>query len=198
MALSGGKGNSKANTQSSSSTVNTTTTNVDNRIYTSDAGALTAATDIATTALRSNAAALDTATALIGDSVSSSLTLADRSGARVADVALGSLSDSLTFADRQNTRVADTATSSLIYGEEIFGKAGELVSHAFQDAFDLAGGVLKEGQVQLGNTVTNLNAIAREQSTSTDERVQDIAKQALYIGAGVVALIVAAIIWSRS
>lgn len=209
MSLSGGKGNSKANTQSSSSTTNTNITNVDNRVYTSDMGALTAAENIATASLDNNAAAFAGARQSITDAIADALgfgrdalTLADRTTSRSVDALSAGLSDSLTFADRQNTRVADTAlessTTALTFGKDVFGASGDLVSHAFDSAFEIAGGVLREGQVQLGNTVSNLNAIARQQSTTDSERVQDIAKQALYIGAVMVGLIAAAFIWSRS
>ena len=48
MGLSGGKGNSRADTQSSSSTVNSQTTSnyVDNRVYQSDMGAIDAAVQL--------------------------------------------------------------------------------------------------------------------------------------------------------
>lgn len=133
---------------------------------------------------------------------SDALTLSDRSSARVADIAdrsgkriLDATSDALTFGDRASARVADVSDNALDFGGDVLQGAAELVKGAFHDAFDLAGGVLREGQVQLGNTVSNLNAIARQGATGDAERVQDIANRALVIGAvmvGVIALAYAA------
>jgi hypothetical protein len=120
------------------------------------------------------------------------LALVDRSGMRIAEIAdrggerlLDATSDALNFGDRALTRNTDLATDSLAFGGNVLAGAGELVRGAFRDAFDLAGDVLTEGQVQLGNTVSNLNAIARQQSTGDSERIQDIATKGL-IGAGLV------------
>src|SRR5689334_13612899 len=63
MSLSGGKGNSRANTESSSTTVNETTNNVDNsvRVLATDFGSVQAGTDVARDALSANSDVAQTA-----------------------------------------------------------------------------------------------------------------------------------------
>lgn len=248
MATLSGKGNSKANTTSESSTSNVT--NVDNSIRTVDAGALATAQDISIAALDSAAESGRGARELISQVVSDAfdtvggglgdtLNFADRQNARVTDAALATgetllsgLSDTLNFADRQNTRssdaaletnksllsglfdilnfgdrqnarladaadansariadIADTsAQRALQFGGSVLADAGGLVRSAFEDAFSTASDVLKEGQAQVATTVSNLNNIARQQSTTDSERFQNIVKWALGAAAAMVAV----------
>lgn len=112
------------------------------------------------------------------------LQTAERISLAGLEEAFGFGTDALGLADRSVGRVADIAditSARLLEGSE---RAGELVRGAFSDAFSLASGVLERGQLQLGNTVTALNTIARQQSTSEAERIQDIATKGL-VGAGV-------------
>lgn len=117
------------------------------------------------------------------DAAADSLNFADRQNSRLGDLfsqagdwLAGSQSDALNFADRQNTRVSD-----------LFTGATDMLASAYESAFDTASDVLKEGQAQVATTVTNLNAIARQSSTSDAERNQAIVKYAL-IAAAVMAV----------
>ena len=204
MPLSAGKGNSRARTTSTSSTSNY----IDNSVTMVDAGVLEAATDVIGRSLDAAETLHSRSTQFAGDAVSDALSLgersvsgvlefADRAGERnldaidavsdagadalsfgksifgeALDALTGSQGDALNFADRQNTRLAD-----------LFTGAGDMLASAYENAFDTASDVLKEGQAQVATTVSNLNAISRQASTSDAERNQAIVKYALIAAA---------------
>jgi len=150
------------------------------------------------------------------DAVSSALNFGDRANERVASASNDALSfgksamatvldaisgafdaigggtqETLTFADRQNMRVADIADASsersLNFGTSLLQGASDLIGSAYESAFDTASDVLKDSQANVANTVSNLNAISRQASTSDAERNQSIVKYAL--GAAVIMVI---------
>lgn len=175
-----GKGNSKAKTTSTSST--TTVNNIDNRVYATDQGAVEKSFDFAE-------ANTDALLEVVGEAFDFA---ADGSSE-----ALGFATDALDFADAAGERQSDTFRDAFEFGRETQEGAAEFVSNLFNASLDAVTGVVTEGQLQLGNTVSNLNAIARQQSTSTDERVAGIAQYAI-IGVGaVVAVIAVALILRR-
>jgi hypothetical protein len=144
-----------------------------------DGGAQRLAADVALEALAVTEEGQRGARQLVNSAVSevlgfgeSALTFADRSNARLFETA-----------DAANSRIADIADvssqRSLQFASTLFGDTNELIRDAYSDAFGLAGNVLKEGQAQVATTVENVNAIARQQSTSDAERFQDIVKWAL-------------------
>lgn len=100
------------------------------------------------------------------------------------------------FADVTGSRQRDTLEDALGFGRSAFDfterateQQSDFARDLFGDSLAAVSGVLREGQAQLGNTVSNLNAIAREQSTSSDERVQSIARVAIFVAAGVAAIL---------
>jgi hypothetical protein len=95
---------------------------------------------------------------------------------------------------------ADNADRSFEFSEELFGNsldfAGKFAENQSERYTDFARGIVgdsleqvadtvKRSQDSLATTVTALNTISREQSKSTDERVQELAK---YVVIGVIAL----------
>lgn len=118
--------------------------------------------------------------------------------AEAIDAVTGSQRNALDFGGQALDRIADAADSDRGFLADVFDKSGSFASDIFGQALESVEGVLREGQAQLGNTVTTLNQIARQQSTSEAERIQDIAGQALKIGAIMVGLIAAAFIFSRA
>lgn len=194
--------------RSNANQTSTTTNLVDNSVNTIDAGALETAEDIATRSLDAAEALHRDSVNLADNAVSGALDLgersvagvlefADRSGelnlaavdavadagadalnfgraivGGVIDAVTGSQLDSLNFADRQNARVSDA-----------FIGASDMLASAYESAFDTAGDVLREGQAQVATTVSNLNAISRQASTSDAERNQAIVKYALIAAA---------------
>lgn len=118
----------------------------------------------------------------------------------VVDHAGRSIKDAFGFADNLAADViaesADTrrdtfefTTDTLDMGERLVGNMRSFTEGLFGDAVEAVTGVVKESQAQLGNTVSNINTIARQQATSSDERVQNIAEKALYAAGAMVALL---------
>lgn len=177
---SGGKGNSRAQTSSQSSTTNSQTTlnQVDNRVFEGGDGSVVvegSSNSITTTDHGAIAAALD-----------------------FGDDALGFGRSALDFGGEAIGRIADAADSDRGFLADVFEGSSDFARNLFGDSLEAVTGVLREGQAQLGNTVTTLNQIAREQSKGEAERVQDIASQALKIGAIMVGLIAAAFIFTKA
>lgn len=110
---------------------------------------------------------------------------ASESGARL----VAGFNDALGFADATARRERETLADSLSLTERLAGEQSSFARDLFGTSLSAVSGVLREGQAQLGSTVTALNTIAREQSTSTDERVQAIARVALIAVAAVVGVI---------
>lgn len=104
----------------------------------------------------------------------------------------------LDFGGQALDSIADAADSDRSFLADVFEGSSDFARNLFGDSLEAVTGVLREGQAQLGNTVTTLNQIAREQSKGEAERVQDIASQALKIGAIMVGLIAAAFIFTKA
>ena len=188
-----------------------------NTINVLDQGALLAAGDIAIESLRTSEDSQRGARELISGVVDDAFTfgadafyygadIVDRSGGRVleaanlaVDAADAASSRSLTFGrDVLGEAIAavDVAGErSLTFGRDVLTETGGLIRGVFQDAIDTVGNVLAEGQAQVGESLQNINTIARQQSTSDAERVQDIAQKALIVGAVMVGLVVLAQVW---
>lgn len=145
-----------------------------NTITVTDQGALRAGVDVALAGF---------------DFGSDALSLADRSVGGALAFGSDALNDAVSFADRSSSRVLEAAESAGERSDATFARAFEFGRDLFDSSIETVSGVLREGQAQLGNTVTNLNAIARQQSTTEAERVQDIASQALKVGAVMVGLV---------
>ncbi|MGH8224417.1 MAG: hypothetical protein ACREQZ_15730 [Woeseiaceae bacterium] len=96
------------------------------------------------------------------------------------------------FADVTGARQRDTFEDALGLTERVAVGQSGFARDLFGDSLAAVTGVVREGQMQLGNTVSNLNAIARAQATSSDERVQDIARIAIYAAGGLAAVLVLA------
>lgn len=70
--------------------------------------------------------------------------------------------------------VAETGSDALSQVRDAFSAAGTLVADLFRDSLSFVGATQTRQQESLGETVTALNTIAREQSKSTDERVAEV------------------------
>jgi hypothetical protein len=193
MALSGGKGNSRANTQSSSSTTNTTVTNVDNRVNTSDFGAITGAFDVVREALRQSTdvnadvlnfggRALDTN----NDVVARSLDSVDLANTRGMDAVRD-------IADSAITRQAQTVDSALDTVSGIAGDAIHDVRGSGQDALDFGrdalaevssagkgildfardifSGAIDSNRQTVRDNIEGLTALAQDTSQTADDRI---------------------------
>lgn len=159
-----------------------------NTITVTDQGALRAGVDVATGAFDFGLDALSLADRSTGRALEFSLDAQSESFDLGRDV----LSTAVSFADRSAERAFDASELAGDRSENVFNRAFEFGRELFTDSIDTVTGVLREGQAQLGNTVTNLNQIARQQSTTEAERVQDIASQSLKVGAVMVGLVVLA------
>ena len=179
-----GKGNSKAKTTSTSST--STVNNIDNRVYATDQGAVEKAFDFA----EGNTEAILT-------TVLEAFDFADARSSEALGFASDASGQALDFADAASERQSESFRDAFEFGRETQAGAAEFVSNLFTASLDAVTGVVSEGQLQLGNTVSNLNAIARQQSTSTDERVAGIAQYAILGVGAVVAIIAVALIFRR-
>lgn len=153
-----------------------------NVIMQSDAGAISAGEGIARESLKVSADSHRSAFEF-GDRVAGyALDVVNESGSRIA----AGFNDALKFADNVSERERSVLASSFDFSKDLFGSSLEAVT-----------GVLQEGQAQLGNTVSNLNTIARQQSTSSDERIQQIAGTAIKAAAVVAGLFVVGFIFTR-
>lgn len=108
----------------------------------------------------------------------SALEAVGAAGSRQADT----FADTLQFADRASAREREAFSEALSFGDTSVERSTNFARSLFGDALEAVGAVVEQGQTQLGNTVTALNAIAREQSTSSDARVADIASNAIRYG----------------
>lgn len=146
-----------------------------NVIMQSDAGAIAAGEGIAREALRaasdSSKDALGFGSSIAGDAFD----LTDRASDRLA----AGFNDALNFSNAAASREHSTLSDALDFGRATVSDQTSFAKDIFGQSLDAVTGVLKEGQAQLGNTVSNLNTIARQQSTSSDERIQQIAGTAL-------------------
>jgi cobalamin biosynthesis Mg chelatase CobN len=201
-----GKGNSKAKTTSTSST--TTVNNIDNRVYASDQGAIDSAFEFAETTTDAILTTVQEAFDFAGDSqieaqaavsevVRDGFEAVSESSRSALDFAGDALTGSLDFADAASERQSGTFREAFEFGRQTSEGAADFAANLFQSSLDAVTGVVAEGQLQLGNTVSNLNAIARQQSTSSDERIEGIARYAIVGVGAVVALIALAFILRR-
>lgn len=126
------------------------------------------------------------------------ITLADATGNTINVLDGGAIGGALDFAGAALSRSADVLDADRGFLRDVFEGSGTFARDVFGDALETVEGVLRDGQAQLGNTVSALNSIAKEQNTSADQRVQELAGQALKVGALMVGLIVAAIIFTRA
>lgn len=157
-----------------------------NTITVTDHGAIRAAGDVAIESLRSAEESGRGARELIDRTVDDAFAF----GQDAFYFGSEALSSTVEALDRAGERGADLTRDSLDFGGGVLRGAVDFARGIYQDSLDTVTGVLAEGQAQLGTTVENINAIARQQSTSSDERVQDIAQKALIAGAVMVGLIV--------
>lgn len=193
---SGGKGNSEsrqtANTSSSS------TYNIDNRVYTSDFGAINAGTEVSREALDlgrfaigeaadSFATAYDTGAELAGRGLDSAVRLGERS----LDTVLDTSRDAFDFAGKSLDTVAQT--SELVTGNAL-GFGGDVLDSAFYfgnstvgTAFDFGRDALDMFGRLVGDTTSGLQSLSMQTSQSSDDRVAKIAMYAF--GAMVAALV---------
>jgi hypothetical protein len=165
-----------------------------NTITVTDQGALRAGVDIASAGFDFGTDALSLADRATGRSLQFAEYAQNSSHELVRDA----IAESVNFADRQAGRVAEAYDMAGDHSESAFQRAFEFGRDLFGSSLNTVTGVLREGQAQLGNTVTNLNAIARQQSTSEAERVQDLASKTLYVGIGMVALVALAMFAMRA
>lgn len=116
--------------------------------------------------------------------------------------------DALDFAGARSKESAQATNAaffeSLGFTRDVLGFAGERAaesagaqSDAFTQSLTFAKDLFAGNLNLIGETVTGLNTIAREQSTSSDERVQSIATKALYVVGAVVLVIGAAWVFSK-
>jgi hypothetical protein len=170
---SGGKGNSRANTSSQSSTTNSQTTvnQVDNRVFgegsqviegsgnyvvSTDFNAIGSATELAKKAVD---VADSIARSGLDLSVRSTQSIADLSRDALAENA-NTLKEALNFADQQTNEVSAAYHDASLTTSSLFDKALDYLGHL------------------TGDTVTALNAISVEQNKSTDERVAEVSTNA--------------------
>jgi len=151
-----------------------------------DGGAIGAGAEIARQSLLLSSDTARAALDSIRDQASGGFAFADTVNSRslnFADSALSNVNnfftDALSFSSAASDREQQTFLSSLNRIGEQANESTNFAKDIFGRSLDAVTGVLKEGQAQLGTTVSNLNTIAREQSTSNDERVQAIASQAI-------------------
>lgn len=158
---SGGKGNSRANTSSATHTSNTTTTQIDNSVRTSDFGAIQAALDIGIEALRMGESNVATAADLAG---------------RGLDTALDATRGALDFSESVVNSNESVARESIQRISDFGGVAlGESLDFA-RDVFEGAGSALRE--VTQSN-LEGLGQLAQQTTASSDDRVAKIAGYAL-------------------
>lgn len=165
-----------------------------NMITVSDFGAVSAAAGVVRDALGSVDAARGDAISGILDNARSGFQFGARVTADAFDLVKGGLANALEFAgdSREGERAA--FTDALLFASD--SREGE--RNAFSGALEFAGVSAKDSLAfakdlfganvnLIGETVTGLNTIARQQSTSTDERVQSIATTLLYVVGGIAA-----------
>lgn len=87
---------------------------------------------------------------------------------------------------------AQVAGASRLVADAYSGASSSVidsVSGFFKSALSFVGDLQSNSQTQLGNTVTALNTIAKENSTSADQRVAQVSTDAIrYVVYGVAAL----------
>ncbi|MBM0105604.1 hypothetical protein JM946_12630 [Steroidobacter sp. S1-65] len=149
-----------------------------NTITVTDHGALATAADIAVEALQTNEDSQRGARELISQAVDDAFSFGSEAFHYGAEIV-----------DRSGERILTAADSTLNFGRDVLSDSSSLIRGVFQDSLDAVTNVLERGQEQVGESLTNINAIAREQSRSDAERVQSIANNAL-IAAGVIVAIV--------
>lgn len=167
-----------------------------NTFISTDQGAIEAGAEIARQSLLLSSDTARDALEAIRDQAAGGFSFADSLTSRslnFADSALSSVTgasksfftDALQFSNAASEREQQTFMDSLTRIGEQANESTSFAKDLFGRSLDAVTGILKAGQDQLGTTVGNLNAIAREQSTSNDERVQAIASQAIKTGAAV-------------
>ncbi len=164
MALSGGKGNSRADTSSSSTTVTETTNNVDNRVTVTDFGAVSAGADIAHEALDSLAAALRSNENVTRDALS-----VTGDTARLAS----NLSEATTRAGLDFGRDAiDTVTRLNSDSLELLGG---LVGKTIDASRTLARDNADANSRTVADAITGFRQLAVQTSESTDDKIARVA-----------------------
>lgn len=181
-----------------------------NVLIQTDQGAIESAERIARDALGAGSDVFGSAERLARDSIGTGAQLADRSIGATLDATRSGLefasrtqgeslalagatfSEALRFGEAARAGERAILDRSLDLTQSSSERSSDFARGIFESSLTAVRGVVAESQSQLGSTVTALNTIAREQSTSTDERVQAIAGQALKIGALLIGLVVAA------
>jgi hypothetical protein len=143
--------------------------------------------------VQTDAGAIKAGEAIALESLSANLDVTDRAGARVA----AGFNDALRFAEGVSERERATLSEAFTFGGSSLTGSTNFARDIFGKSLETVTGVLKEGQAQLGNTVSNLNLIARQQSTSSDERIQQIAGTAIKAAGIVAGLFVVGFVISR-
>jgi hypothetical protein len=175
-----------------------------NLIQVSDQGAISAASDIAGSALDKIDRARADSIASVVDSGRSSLEFGARITADALEVVRGSrelegraLENALEFAHSGRELEREAYADALGFAgerskESALAQADAFsgVKEAFASSLSFAKDLFGANVNLIGETVTGLNTIAREQSTSTDERVQDIATKGLYVAGAIAAALV--------
>lgn len=185
--MSGGKGNSRANTASTANTSQTTTNNIDNRVYTSDFGAIQEGADVAREALRTGENVF-----LDLGNLAESLGIEAIRGSgeqlnRGLDFAQNAYETSLGFgrdvtSDAVNA-VADTANRSIdtlsASQSESLGFISDLVNGLFGFAGDTIDKVGAQAETLAGQSIEGNQSLARATSESADDKVTRLGGYAL-------------------
>lgn len=183
--MSGGKGNSRANTSSNATNTQTTTNNVDNSVHTSDMGAIAAAFEHGQAALDLGRDSLDTAANFAGRAGDQAGAVASQSLANSRDA----LRDSLDFGDAVLQRFAEFGDTALASYEGISSDALNRVTESSRGAFDFARdlfGAANDATSRLAaDNLSGLTSLAQQTSASSDDRVTKIALYALVAVAAV-------------
>lgn len=186
----GGKGNSRSNTDSTSTTVNTqeTTNNVDNRVFNVGEGGQFVEGD-GNYIVSTDHNAIGSATQLAEDAVTFAESIA-RSGlelsARTTDMVTAHDSDVLDSALGYGRSLSQDSIASVA---SAYDKANISNETLFSKALSFLTDLQSKAQDSLGDTVKALNAISVEQNKSTDQRVAEVSENTVkYMIYGVIGI----------
>lgn len=158
--------------------------------------------DINATAIDAVGSAQDNALKFGGDALSS-VGDAFRTFAASLSGAFGNANDNaLNLASNSTERaiaaVVNSGADNRAFAGDVLSNVSDFAKGIFGTSLGAIADLQKQSQTQLGNTTTALNEIARQSSTSTDQRVADVSTNALKVAAVMVALVAAAFIFKKS
>lgn len=195
----GGKGNSRANTQSDSTTNQTNITTTDNSVYTSDFGAVAAAKDISLAGIEAATDTINRSNDLVGDALSTTSGLFLDVSDAAQNLGQGAFNASYDNLNRGLGFAQDAYSTSTKFATDALGKSLDAVSDAnattrdvsesYADSvtdlvsslFDFAGGTIDK-------SITSNASLVRSASESGDDRVTRLGSYAFLAIAAIMVL----------